>query len=61
MSVAYRTGLIKVTEKFRMGVVSAAMGIMVVYILSFVVGMLGVNMPFLYSGGGYLESYLVYL
>ncbi len=51
MLVAYRTGFIKVTEKFRMGVISAAMGIMVVYILSFVVGLFGVNMSFLYSGG----------
>ena len=51
MLVAYRTGLIKVTEKFRMGVVSAAMGIFLFYILSFVLGLFGINMAFLYSGG----------
>ncbi|MEK6224414.1 MAG: Bax inhibitor-1/YccA family protein, partial [Thermodesulfobacteriales bacterium] len=51
MLVAYRTGLIKVTEKFRMGVVSAAMGIFLFYILSFVLGLFGINMTFLYSGG----------
>lgn len=51
MLVAYRTGLIKVTEKFRMGVISAAMGIFLVYILSFVLSLFGVNASFLYSGG----------
>jgi len=51
MLVAYRTGLIKVTEKFKMVVVSAAMGIFVVYILSFVLSLFGVNVSFLYSGG----------
>ena len=34
-----------------MGVISAAMGIFLFYILSFVLGLFGINMAFLYSGG----------
>jgi len=51
MLIAYRTGVIKVTEKFKMVIVSAAMGIFLVYILSFVLNLFGVNVSFLYSGG----------
>jgi len=50
MLVAYRTGLIKVTEKFKMGVMSAAIGIFLVYFLSIVVSLFGVDISFLYSG-----------
>ena len=50
MLVAYRMGVIKVTNKFRMGVMSAAIGIILVYIISFVVSLFGVDIGFLYSG-----------
>ncbi len=49
--VAYRAGVIVVTERFRMGVVAATGGIFVVYMLSFVLGFFGVNVPFIHSGG----------
>ncbi|MCL4244873.1 MAG: Bax inhibitor-1/YccA family protein [Candidatus Dadabacteria bacterium] len=49
--VAYRTGVIKVTERFRLGVVAATGGIFVVYLLSIVLGFFGVNVPFIHSGG----------
>jgi len=49
--VAYRSGLIKVTENFKLMVVSATGGIFVVYMLSFVLGMFGINMPFIHEGG----------
>lgn len=51
MLVTYRMGLIKVTEKFRMGVVAATGAIFVVYLLSFVLSMFSVNVPFIHSGG----------
>jgi uncharacterized YccA/Bax inhibitor family protein len=49
--VAYRTGVIKVTERFRLGVVAATGGIFVVYLVSIVLGFFGVNVPFIHSGG----------
>jgi len=51
MLVTYRIGLIKVTEKFKMGVVAATGAIFVVYMLSFVLGFFSVNVPFIHSGG----------
>jgi uncharacterized YccA/Bax inhibitor family protein len=38
---AYRSGLIQVTQKFRMGVVAATGGIMVFYLLEMVLGFFG--------------------
>ncbi|MEL7020936.1 MAG: Bax inhibitor-1/YccA family protein, partial [Bacteroidota bacterium] len=47
----YKTGLIKVTEKFRAGVMMATGAIFVVYILSWVLGFFGVSIPYLHEGG----------
>lgn len=43
MLLAYRTGLIKVTEKFRLGVVAATGGIMLFYLAQFVLGFFGIT------------------
>ena len=51
MLFLYQTRIIKVTEKFRSGVIMATMGIFLVYLLNFVLGFFGVNLPFLHSGG----------
>lgn len=51
MLVTYRLGLVKVTEKFKMGVVAATGAIFVVYLLSFVLSLFSVNVPFIHSGG----------
>ncbi|MDP8264905.1 MAG: Bax inhibitor-1/YccA family protein [Candidatus Aceula lacicola] len=47
MLLIYKSGLIKVTQKFRMGVVAATAGIAVVYFLSFVLGFFGIHLPFI--------------
>lgn len=47
MLLAYRTGLIQVTDKFRMGVVAATGGIAVFYLISMVMRMMGVGASFL--------------
>jgi uncharacterized YccA/Bax inhibitor family protein len=47
--IVYRLGLVRATEKFRMGVVAATGGIMVMYLLSFVLGFFGVQMSFLHD------------
>ena len=51
MLFAYRTGLVKVTEKFRLGVVAATGGIMLVYLASIVMGFFGVQMPMIHESG----------
>lgn len=51
MLVAYRSGVIKVTEKFRMMVFAATGGICLVYLVAFVMNLFGVQMPFLHDGG----------
>ncbi len=48
---AYKSGMIKVTQKFRAGVVAATVGIAVAYFLSFILSMFGMNTSFMYGGG----------
>ncbi len=45
--MAYKTGLIRVTEKFRTGVMVATMAIGLVYLVSFVLGFFHVAVPFM--------------
>jgi uncharacterized YccA/Bax inhibitor family protein len=53
MLLVYRTGIIKVTDKFRMGVVAATGGIMLLYLVSFVMSMFtgGAGIGFIHSAG----------
>ncbi|MEX2045932.1 MAG: Bax inhibitor-1/YccA family protein [Chloroflexota bacterium] len=46
---AYRSGLIKVTDNFRLGVAAATGAIFVVYLGQFVLGMVGVQVGFLHE------------
>jgi len=48
---AYKSGLIKVTENFRFGVVAATGGIAIAYFISFILGMFGVEIGFMHSNG----------
>lgn len=47
--VVYRTGLVRATENFRLGVFAATGGIMLMYLLSFVLRLFGVPMAFLHD------------
>ena len=47
--VVYRTGLIRATENFRLGVVAATGGIMLMYLMAFVLRFFGVQMNFLHD------------
>lgn len=49
--VAYRSGLIKATENFKLGVVAATGGIMLLYLVSFVMGFFGRSIGFIHEGG----------
>lgn len=51
MLMLYRSGLIKVTQKFRSGVMMATGAVLLIYVLNIVLSMFGINMPFLHEGG----------
>lgn len=51
MLFAYKSGLIKVTKRFRMGVVAATGGIFLVYLASFVLGFFGINISLIHGSG----------
>ncbi len=46
---AYRTGLIKVTENFKLGVVAATGGIALLYLASFVLSFFNINVPVIHE------------
>ncbi|MFT5648283.1 MAG: putative YccA/Bax inhibitor family protein [Aureispira sp.] len=48
---AYKTGLIKATKKFRAVVTTATGAIMMIYVLSMVLNMVGIEIPYLHQGG----------
>ena len=52
MLVLYRTGIIKVTDRFRMIVFAATGGIALFYAASIVLGLFHVSMPLLFGGTG---------
>lgn len=51
MLFVYKAGLIKVTQKFRTGIMMATGGIMLVYLLNIGLSFFGMNLPFLHEGG----------
>jgi uncharacterized YccA/Bax inhibitor family protein len=51
MLLLYRSGTIKVTEKFRMAVFAATGAIALMYFISFIMSMFGVPIGFIHDGG----------
>lgn len=51
MLFIYKSGIIKVTNKLRTGVMMATGAVALVYVLSWVLGMFGIQVPFLHEGG----------
>lgn len=51
MLIAYRSGWIQVTKKFRTGVMAATGGIFLVYIASFVLSFFGINISLIHGNG----------
>jgi uncharacterized YccA/Bax inhibitor family protein len=49
--LAYSSGLIRATEKFKLGVVAATGAIAVVYLVSLVLSLFGVRVPMIYDNG----------
>ncbi len=48
---AYKSGVIKATENFKLGVVAATGGIMIVYVINLVMGFFGSSIPLIHSSG----------
>jgi uncharacterized YccA/Bax inhibitor family protein len=48
---AYRSGMIKVTENFRLGVVAATGGVALIYLATMVLGLFGINIPYIHQSG----------
>lgn len=48
---AYRSGLIKATENFKLGVAAATGGIMLIYLATIVLGLFGINIPYIHESG----------
>lgn len=51
MLAAYKSGLIRATEKFKMGVIAATGGVMLVYVASFILGFFGIQIPGIFGNG----------
>lgn len=49
MLLAYKTGLIKASPGFRRGIIAATAGVALIYLLSFVLGLFGVTVPYLHD------------
>ena len=48
---AYKTGIIKATENFKLGVFAATGGIAIVYLISFVMSFFGTRIPYIHESG----------
>jgi uncharacterized YccA/Bax inhibitor family protein len=53
MLFLYRSGIIKVTEKLKMGIFAATAGIAVVYLVSFIGGFFGMEFSFLHGNSNF--------
>jgi uncharacterized YccA/Bax inhibitor family protein len=51
MLLAYSSGLIRATEKFKMGVVAATGAICLVYLATILLGLFGVGIPYIHAAG----------
>jgi len=51
MLLAYRSGLIRATEKFKIGIVAATGSIALIYLASFVLGFFGIQIPGIFGNG----------
>jgi uncharacterized YccA/Bax inhibitor family protein len=59
--LAYRSGMIRATEKFKLGIFAATGGIALIYVVSMLLGFFGVRIPYIYDSGpiGILFSLVV--
>jgi uncharacterized YccA/Bax inhibitor family protein len=51
MLLAYRAGLVRATEKMKLGIFAATGGIAILYLVSMVLGFFGISIPGIYGSG----------
>jgi len=51
MLIMYRTGVIKVTDKFKKTVIGLTFGILIIYLISIIGNLIGYSVPYLHSNG----------
>jgi len=51
MMLAYKTGLVQATDRFKRGVFAVTAGIGIFYLVQMVIGLFGVHMPFIHESG----------
>jgi uncharacterized YccA/Bax inhibitor family protein len=49
--LAYRSGLIRATQKFTLGIVAATGAIALIYLVSMVIGFFGIQIPYIFGNG----------
>jgi len=49
--IAYKSGVIKATENFRLGVVAATGGVMLIYLATYILGFFGIAIPYIHENG----------
>ncbi|VAX36381.1 hypothetical protein MNBD_UNCLBAC01-1022 [hydrothermal vent metagenome] len=49
--MAYKSGMIKATENFKLGIVAATGAIFLIYLVSFIMGFFGASIPMIHSSG----------
>lgn len=49
--IAYKSGVIKATENFRLGIIAATGGIMLIYLATFILGFFGIAVPYIHENG----------
>ncbi|HEX5724584.1 MAG TPA: Bax inhibitor-1/YccA family protein [Longimicrobiaceae bacterium] len=49
--LAYRSGLIRATENFKLGIVAATGGIFLIYLTTWILGMFGTSVPYIHDNG----------
>ena len=59
--LAYKTGFIKATENFKLGVIAATGGIAIIYLATFVLGFFGINIPFIHGSGTFGIAFSVFV
>jgi uncharacterized YccA/Bax inhibitor family protein len=61
MLAAYKTGVIRATERFKLGVIAATGGIGVFYLVVMVLGLFHVNVGILYGGGPWAIAFSLFV
>lgn len=49
--LAYKSGIIRATENFKLGVVAATGGIALIYLVTLILGFFGISMPYIHESG----------